>query len=101
MTAGDRYDHGPLRTYEVTWRTGHIETVQGHQVSTTEALDMFAHPGEPRRPVRFTIHGDFPHGDRFHWRLVLSGLEDDVLTIRDVTTPEQVAEQDRAAGGES
>ena len=84
------YDYGPLRTYEITWKHGHIERVQGHQVllesSRIAALTMI--PGKlPDRPPRFTIHGMFPGR---HWRLVLMGLEADVLSIRDVTDSEVI-----------
>ncbi|MFD0902384.1 hypothetical protein [Actinomadura sediminis] len=83
-----KYDYGPLRTYEVIWRSGHVETVQGHQVTFSGGDDavaaMFGQPS--RQPARFKIHGDFPDG----WRLVLFGLQDDVLTIRDVTAAEHL-----------
>lgn len=81
--------YGPLRTYQITWKSGHIEEVQGHQVHITGGDDMFGH--NTRRPVRFTIHGMFPGRD---WRFVISGLEDDVLTIRDVTKPEVPTTED-------
>ena len=85
------YDYGPLRTYEVTWRSGHIESVQGHQVifdsSGLAALTMI--PGRlPDLPPMFRIHGSFPGG---RWRLVLMGPEADLLSIRDVTEREAFA----------
>jgi hypothetical protein len=81
----EKFDHGPLRTYEIVWQSGHVETVQGHQVHFTGTADAVFNQGVKRAP-RFTIHGEIDG----HWRLVLSGLEDDVATIRDVTAPEQV-----------
>lgn len=95
------YEYGPLRTYEITWRTGHVETVQGHSVQITGGPELFARHGQPVRPVRFTIYGMFQRGEHKDWRMVLSGLEDDVLTIRDATTPEQIAEQEHTEGGAS
>jgi hypothetical protein len=84
------FDYGHLRTYEVVWRSGHIETVQGHQVTFSSTVAMFSH-GTPR-PPRFSIHGDFPREDGgTDWRLVLHGLEDDVITIRDVTDAEKIS----------
>lgn len=85
------FDYGPLRTFEVVWKSGHVETVQGHRVhfSGGESAAIF---GSRERPGRFKVYGDFPDG----WRLVLMGLEDDVVTIRDVTVPEQVAPVDGA-----
>jgi hypothetical protein len=83
------YDYGPLLTYEVVWRTGHIETVQGHRVYFSGGDDLLGH--RPTTPRRFNIYGDFPREDGgTDWRLVLHGLEDDVLAIREVTTPEQI-----------
>ncbi|KAB2347300.1 hypothetical protein [Actinomadura rudentiformis] len=79
------YDHGPLRTYEIVWRSGHVETVQGHQVSFSGGQYALFDNG-PKAPVRFHIHGQFDG----HWRLVLAELEDDVAIIRDVTEPEQI-----------
>lgn len=87
------YDHGPLRAYEVVWRSGHVETVQGHQVTFSSSVDMFR--SGPPRPSRFSIHGDFPREDGgTDWRLVLHGLEDDVMVIRDVTAPERMDESE-------
>lgn len=82
----EKYDHGPLQTYEVIWKSGHIETVQGHQVSYTGGATM-AILGGPEKPCRFRIHGDFDG----HWRLMLSGLEDDTVAIRNVTEPERAS----------
>jgi hypothetical protein len=78
-----KFDYGPLRTFEVVWKSGHVETVQGHRVYFSGgAHELLGR--EVQAPARFNIYGDFPGG----WRLVLSGLEDDVITIRDVTVPE-------------
>lgn len=91
------YDYGPLRTYELTWKSGHIETVQGHQVifgSDKAFGDVFAAsllgggglslpsaPAADRPDLRFTIHGEFDG----HWRLVLSAPEKELHMLRDVT----------------
>ena len=74
------YDHGPLQTYEVTWKTGHIETVQGHQV-LIESMGF-----TPTENPCFTIHGMFGT----HWRLVLRAPESEVHTIRLVTSAERI-----------
>ena len=91
----ERYDHGPLRTYEITWKSGHVETVQGHQVlfgSDREHFSgMFGGLGTAVShdlPSRFTIHGMFGE----HWRLVLTGLESELVSVRDVTEAEQLAD---------
>ena len=83
MNGYEKYDHGPLRSFEITWKSGHVEKVQGHQVMLTGGPGLF---GGPDRPTRFTIHGMF--GD--HWRLVISALEEDIRIVRDVTEGEWV-----------
>lgn len=83
------FDRGPLQTYEIHWVSGHVETVQGHQVSWSGGA-MFGHSG-PERPTRVMIHGEIDG----HFRLVLSALEDDIRTIRNVTAAESIP------GGES
>jgi hypothetical protein len=86
------YDHGPLRTYEITWKSGHIETVQGHQVMFGSDRSSFADAlwgvqvREQTEP-RFTIHGEIDG----HWRLVISAPEKDLISVRDVTSREQIA----------
>ena len=90
MSDMEELDHGPLRTYEITWRDRPPEMVQGHQVMfDSSAISGFgAPPGQPK----FRIHGMFPGR---HWRMVLMGQEADVITIRDVT--DQVAELENMA----
>jgi hypothetical protein len=69
------HDHGPLRSYQVTWRSGLIEVVQGQQV-TFDSLGFLSAPAP-----WFRIHGQ----SGTHWRLVLAGPEEDITSIRDVT----------------
>jgi hypothetical protein len=89
------YDHGPLRSYELVWRSGHIETLQGHQVlfdsHRIEGRDFLASVfggvatetrGAP--DPRFYVHGEFDG----RWRLVLSAPESELHTLRDVTDRE-------------
>jgi hypothetical protein len=85
------HDYGPLRTYEITWKSGHIETVQGHQVLFGSDKTSFASTfgGIAVRDdlaPRFAVHGMFGE----HWRLVLTGPEADLLSVRDVTDRESV-----------
>ena len=91
------YDYGPLRTYEIAWKSGHVETVQGHQV-LFESHRLGGHDflsslfgtvaTETRREPdpRFTIHGMF--GD--HWRLIITAPEAELHSIRDVTDREPI-----------
>lgn len=81
------YDYGPLQSYELIWKTGHVETVHGHQVSFDSA-GMSALSGvlaTGRRPVqlepKFRIHGMIDG----HWRLVIAAPESELGTIRNVT----------------
>ncbi|GAA2630097.1 hypothetical protein [Streptomyces axinellae] len=78
------------QVYEITWMSGHIETVIAHQV-THSALRQavariegggFATAGEGQR-VKFHAEVDGK------WTLQLSALEQDIRTIRNVTVGEQ------------
>jgi hypothetical protein len=89
----EKYDHGPLRTYEITWKSGYIETVQGHQVmfgsdKLNLGAGMFGAATAVREELepRFTVHGEFDG----RWRLVISAPEKDLLAVRDITDREQV-----------
>ncbi|ASU81531.1 hypothetical protein CDO52_00870 [Nocardiopsis gilva YIM 90087] len=79
-------DHGELRTYEVVWRTGHVERVQGHQVVFKDDAAAALLGRATAREPRIVIHGQFGP----HWRLVLTALEADIATIRDVTDGERI-----------
>lgn len=91
----EKYDYGPLRTYEIIWNSGHTETLQGHQL-LFESWGLGARgllfPGAPalQRP-RMMIHGEFGG----HWRLVLAVPEDDILSVRDVTDREEILDEQR------
>lgn len=83
------HDRGPLQTFEITWTSGHTETIQARQVSWPQngaGLAAFMFGGETKtetvRHVHF--HGEFDG----KWTLVLSAREDDLRTIRNVTTGE-------------
>lgn len=87
------YDYGPLRTYEITWKNGHVERVQGHQVQMPHGgdLDPFGLLGVATKrgtTPRVTIHGQFGE----HWRLVMSVDESLIAMVRDVTDGEQFAD---------
>lgn len=82
------FDRGPLITWEIIWQSGHVERVRGHQFSTSGGDSLFS--SGPPQPRRFYIHGEFGG----HWRLILSGLEDDIRTVREITADEPVPEDD-------
>lgn len=84
------YENVPPQVYEVTWMTGHVETVIAHQV-LHEALNMrvgvlgggaFATESEGKR-IKFHAEIDG------RWTLQLSALEADIRTIRNITNGER------------
>lgn len=94
------YDHGPLQTYEITWKSGHVERLRCHQVSFHSRDTGFAgglvgvQVNHDDRRVQF--HGSFDG----RWLLVLSALEDEIRTIRLVTGGEEFAGERFELGGE-
>lgn len=76
------YDYGPLQEWEIIWRTGHVEHVQGHQIQMESG-------GFVRREnPRLIIHGRFGK----YWRLVLCVPEEDILSVR-LTGDAQVSQE--------
>ncbi|MEU7972197.1 hypothetical protein AB0B48_09150 [Micromonospora sp. NPDC049089] len=85
------YDHGPVQTYEITWKSGHIESVLAHQVSWPRrgmalvAAGMLTGLGDDQpKPSVIHFHAEIDG----HWLLTLSAHEDDIQTIRLVTQAE-------------
>jgi len=78
-------DRGPVTTYEITWKTGHTERFAAHQVSWAgRTSGLFGEScGAPRVLFHAEIEG--------RWTLLLSALEDDIRTIRNVVTEEAVS----------
>lgn len=81
MSIYEKHDYGPLRTYSVTYKSGHIEQHQGHQVMlpAPELSPIFGVATKKRDLI--TIHGEFDG----RWRLVLAVREDLVESVKDVT----------------
>ncbi|MEU6057941.1 hypothetical protein [Streptomyces sp. NPDC047097] len=80
------YADTPPQTYEVTWMSGHTETVRAHQVSYSAGKTRVAalggdgfSIGADRRRVSFHAEVDG------QWLLQLSALEEDIRTIRNIT----------------
>lgn len=73
------YDHGPLDTYEVIWKSGHVERVQAHQVLWPNGINLF----DDQRPKRehVMIHGEIDG----RWKLILAAPVEDVLSVRRIT----------------
>jgi len=84
------FDHGPLQTWELTWASGHVERISGHQVTWPQQganplAEMFGQVRTESSTVRYVhFHGQIDG----QWRLILSAREDDLRTIRNVTDGE-------------
>ncbi|HKW93131.1 MAG TPA: hypothetical protein VJX92_14640 [Methylomirabilota bacterium] len=90
------YEGVPPQVYEITWQTGHVETVIAHQVSHDSLRTRVAAIGEgafatDSEGARIKFHAEVGG----QWTLQLSAYEADIRTIRNVTRGEQVP------GGES
>lgn len=79
--APSKTDRGPLQSFEVTWSTGHVETIRAHQVTHPGSFNMF---GDTPRVPRIEFHGEIDG----RWMLVLSALEADLTRIRNLTQTE-------------
>jgi len=87
MTEG--FDYGPVQTYEIVWRSGHVETVLAHQVTWPQngtALygGIVAMMTERAGPSQVHFHAMLEG----RWRLTLVADEADLRTVRLITTPE-------------
>lgn len=84
------FNYGPLQRYEITWMSGHVETVPAHQVSyphrglvvASSVMSMPAEGGAPRVQLHAEIDG--------RWLLMLSAREEDIRTMRNVTGGEHL-----------
>lgn len=85
----DRYADTPPRTYEITWQSGHVETVLAHQVTWPGAgAGLFGRTDS--RPPRVQFHAEIDG----IWSVTLSAPEDDIRIIRDVTAGEAIPAAD-------
>ena len=87
-------DRGPLIPYQVTWASGHIETIEAHQVM----MPMPRSPFDRTRdiPERVMFHGEIDG----RWGLILSAAASEIVTVRrlsrqDVTTTPAAHEGER------
>lgn len=88
MTA---FDYGPVQTYEVTWMSGHVETVVAHQVNWPQrgqflALGVLGVTTEAPGQQRIQFHAEIDG----RWTLTLSAIEEDIRTVRNVTAGERM-----------
>ena len=99
----ETFDYGPLQHYEITWMSGHVETIPAHQVTWPQQGSMLVAalgiqfgpeaPGARRILMHAEIDG--------RWLLTLSALEEDIRTIRLATEPEPIPAHRPTEGGAS
>lgn len=77
------YDYGDIQTYEIVWRSGHVERVLAHQVTYPGAGAELLH-GRTRTYRVIEFHGQIDG----RWLLTLRADEDDIQTVRLVTEDE-------------
>lgn len=90
------FNYGPVQRYEITWMSGHIETVLAHQVMYPHAGmalvgEMFGTAREAGAP-RIRMHAEIDG----QWVLTLSAREEDIRTMRLVTDGEPIPGGDRS-----
>ena len=90
------YEDVAPQVYEITWQTGHVETVIAHQVSHDTLKTRVSVLGDgvfgaDSEGARIKFHAEVDG----RWTLQLSALEEDIRTIRNITGGE------RAPGGTS
>lgn len=78
----DMEKYGPVRIFEVTWMSGHVERIPGHQVSWPNSLTFLPFESPAGQRQRIQIHGWIDG----RWTLQLSALEEDIRTIRNLAT---------------
>lgn len=87
----DTYDYGPLQSFEITWKSGHVETVKAHQVTwPTDGLGgligNIALTTKTNTDPMVHFHGEIDG----KWRLVLMCREGDLQCVRNVTDAERL-----------
>lgn len=82
------YDHGPLRTYEITWSSGHVERIDAHQVTWPHNPFELIGPAttKTRDPGRVMLHGQVDG----KWQLLLAAHPEDIRTIRNLAHDEHI-----------
>ena len=77
------HEYGEPVEYQIMWKSGAVETIKAHQVSWPNNLrfSMFgASQGGAARTIQF--HGEF----NGRWQLVLSANEDDMISVRNLSS---------------
>jgi hypothetical protein len=79
----ERFDHGPLKSFEVTWTSGHVETIQAHQV-TFPVPSLFLGDLQTKHQDFIKLHGEI----NGRWQLILAARPELISMIRDKATEE-------------
>lgn len=84
------YENVPHQVYEITWESGHVETVIAHQVIHEALRSRVAALGDgsfgaTSEGARIKFHAEVDG----RWTLQLSAHEADIRTIRNITRGEQ------------
>lgn len=83
-------ERGPAHTYEIVWRSGHIERVLAHQVTWPGQIGtLFGMVATQRTgPQQIHFHAEVDG----RWLPTLIADEADIQSIRLVTEPERIPE---------
>lgn len=73
-------DRGKPDSYEVIWKSGHIDCIEAHQISWPHRSSAWLDSSpSPTQVVHF--HAEIEG----RWTLVLSAPEEEIVTIRNLT----------------
>lgn len=76
------FERGPMHAYEITWETGHVETIWAHSVTwPVSGLGMFG-PVDVKTTERVQFMGEIEG----RWTLILDARVEDIRTIRNKVT---------------
>ena len=81
-------ERGSLVQYQIIWKSGYVEEIQAHQV-TTRGGPSFLAPSPLDKPEVVMFHGEFDG----RWQLVLSAPMDDISTIRNLSVAGEEADR--------
>jgi hypothetical protein len=79
-------DRGPMHAYEISWVTGHVETIWAHSVSWPGNSRHLFSSVDVRTAERVAFHAEIDGT----WTLILDARVEDVRTIRNKITEQYV-----------
>lgn len=80
----NKFEYGPLDTYEIIWASGQVEYIQAHQVILPPNDIVGAFLGgatATKKRDGWTFHGEIDG----RWKLLLFAPAEDIITVRNVT----------------